>query len=94
MNLFNAIQNTDIVSVAPSKLIGYPSNASVFLSGAGTWITPSSATIPDNTISIAKLLAVPANSNMCFVHSATTGIPTAALLVDANISATANINAS
>ena len=31
---------------------------------------------------------------MCFVHSATTGIPTAALLIDANVSNTANINGS
>jgi hypothetical protein len=31
---------------------------------------------------------------MCFVHSATTGVPTAALLIDANVSATANINGS
>ena len=53
MNLFNAIQNTDIVSVAPSKLTGYPSNASLFLSGAGTWAVPSgAATIPDNSIAI------------------------------------------
>jgi hypothetical protein len=31
---------------------------------------------------------------MCFVHSATTGVPTAALLIDANVSNTANINGS
>ena len=63
-------------------------------SGVPTPSLLSNNNISNNTISIAKLLAVPTNSNMCFVHSATTGVPTAALLVDANISATANINAS
>jgi len=55
--LFNAIQNTDIVSVAPSKLIGYPSNNTLFLRGDATWAVPSgAATIPDNSIAVIKLL--------------------------------------
>jgi hypothetical protein len=48
----------------------------------------------NNSIAITKLQTVVGNANMLFTHLATTGVPTAALLVVANVSATANINGS
>lgn len=32
--------------IAPSKLAGYPADATKFLSGAGTWVTPTSGSLP------------------------------------------------
>jgi hypothetical protein len=80
-------------NISISKLNGYPSNSNVYLSGNGTWTTPST-TIPNNTITLSQLQTVVGNENMVYTYAPTTGVPTAALLVDSNISATANINGS
>ena len=52
----NSIVNNDIVSVDPSKLIGYPADPNLVLFGDGSWGLPSAGTIADNSIAVVKLL--------------------------------------
>lgn len=52
LNLTGSIVNADIsasAAIAPSKLSGYPSDATKFLSGAGTWIGAGSTTYRKTT---------------------------------------------